>query len=135
MTKKKECTFSLPYELSHPPHCIRKLGVCMFYTCFQVFLPHHGAGRCQWLQYQVLGMEIAFFHGAVNIADSVFVARTNMEVGAHFHPAVPDGIGNVLEIIYRKLLRNYIYNLVAGRDIGLKLVGYQLVYFPLLILF
>src|ERR1700722_20165010 len=94
---------------------------------FQVFLSHDGCGRGQRLKDKVLGKEVAFFHGPVDIADGVLIAGDNMKISADLDPAVADRVGDILKIIHGELLRDHVDDLVAGRDIGLILVGDELI--------
>src|SRR5688572_12476968 len=76
-------------------------------------------------------MQATFLNRTVDVADSIFITRDDVEVGSHFHAAITDGIWNVLKIIDSKFLGYHIYDLVAGRDISFILIGYQLVNFTL----
>src|SRR6185437_13358649 len=65
------------------------------YAGFQVFLSHDGCCRGQRLEDQVLGEEVTFLHGAVDIPDGVLIAGYDMKVRPHLNAAVADGIGDV----------------------------------------
>ncbi len=48
-----------------------------------------------------------------------------MKVCAHLNTAVADGIGNILKIIYREFLWNYVDDFIAGRDVGAVLICHK----------
>src|SRR5690348_2053380 len=54
-----------------------------------------------------------------------------MKIGTHFNPAISNWIRNILKIVHSEFLRYHIYNLIAGRYVGLVLIVYQLINFRL----
>ena len=71
---------------------------------FQVFLSHDGRGRGKGLEDEVLGEEVTFFDGAVDIPDSILIPGDDMKIGADLHPSISDRVRYVLEIVYGELL-------------------------------
>src|SRR5438045_1087062 len=76
-------------------------------------------------------MQRRFFYTAIDIADRVFVAGDDVKISPQFYATIPNGPGNVLEIIDCKFLRYHIDDLVTGRNISFVLISHQLIYFRL----
>src|SRR5690606_38629280 len=63
----------------------------------------------------------------INFLNGIFIAGNYMEVGTQFYSVVSDRIGYILEIVNSKFFRDYINNLISGRNIGFILIGNKLI--------
>src|SRR5689334_10692433 len=76
-------------------------------------------------------MQTAFFNRTINVTDRIFITRNDVKICAHFYSAISYWVGDILKIIYRKLLRYHIYDLVTCRNISFKLISDELINFTL----
>ena len=74
-------------------------------------------------------MQRRFFDTAIDIADRILVAGDDVKISSQLYSTIPNGAGDVLEIIDRKFLRYHIDDLVTGRNISFVLISHQLIYF------
>src|SRR5690606_30832567 len=94
------------------------------HTSLQVVVSKYCRSRCQRLQHYIHSMQARIAHTALNIADCRFIAGDDMKIGAKlgtvhtYHFA----LGHISVIIYRKLRRDDVDNLVTGRNVRFALV-------------
>src|SRR5579871_5640386 len=81
---------------------------------FQIFLSHDRCCGCQWLQNKIFRAESAFFYCAIYIPYGIFIPGNDVKICTHFHSAISDWIGYILEIINSEFLWNNINDLVPG---------------------